>query len=217
MNIEMSRKALGNYLKNLRKSKKVSAAKLGKEIGKSQGYISGVENGTRSFPTNDFIKNYVDTLSNNSIEFNLRIDEINSLPNVTVDIDKQKVDENYSDTSSDEITDIFKVSAPNVMEHYTSDGIAHDEYYDFPINDLSYHLSDLNNCKYFRKIELDDNDKEYLNNFINSYLVNKMNIQINAMRKRLANGEIAQETHDDYIEGTQNLINKLLDPNELKY
>lgn len=217
MNDEKAKKALGNYLKNLRKSdaNKVSAHALGEKINKSQGYISGVENGNRSFPTIEFVSDYLDALAKNDCAFNRYVDEVNSLPGVNLPIEKREVDE--FDEASNLLRDVFSSSAPNIMEHFDKHGISYEEYYDFPVNDLNYHLTDTDNKKYFRKIELDDEDREYINNFINTYMVNKLKIQKRTVQKRYDNDEIKKETHDLYTEQTQELIDKLLDPDDLRY
>ena len=193
----------------------MSAEALGGLIGKSQGYISGVENGTRSFPTIEFVKDYVDAIAKNDWEFNRYVDEINHLPGVSLPIKKREVDE--SNGKNNTLLNAFRSSAPNIMEHFNKHGVSHEEYYDFPINDLNYHLMDTANKKYFRKVELDDVDREYINDFINNYLINKLKIQNKTVQKRYALDEIKKETADIYIEQTEKLIDDLLDPNKLRY
>jgi len=216
MNDDKAKKALGNYLKNLRKtnSEKMSASELGERISKSQGYISGVENANRSFPTVDFVTDYLDALAKNDWEFNKYISDINSLPGVDLPIEKREVTDFEEDQS---MLAAFSATSPNIMTHFDKQGISYDEYYDFPINDINYHLTDTDNKKYFRKIELDDNDREYIDTFINGYMVNKLKIQIQTIKTRYANGQVDKEVHDRYTKETQELIDKLLDSDGLQY
>ena len=88
--------------------------------------------------------------------------------------------------------------------------------FNFPINDIFHHLSDIENPKYFRKIVIDDDDRIYINDLINNYFIQKINVQINEI-KRLLDREIIDK------EKANNYLNELVDlktiknPNSLKY
>ena len=44
------RSEVGNYLKNIRKNKNITAKALGKNLKYSQSHISGIENGSKKIP-----------------------------------------------------------------------------------------------------------------------------------------------------------------------
>lgn len=213
MSSDMAKKALGHHLKHLRKSKKLSAEQVGKKIKKSQGYISGVENANRSFPTTDFISAYLDAIASNDHEFNKYLDELNSLPGVSLSIEKRDV----QGVDPDSILDALWVSAPNVMKHTEKNGVQYDRYYDFPVNDISFHLTDSDNKKWFRKIELDEDDREYINDFINGYMVRKLQTQLKTIKIRYEKGDVEQATYEQYRDEVNDLIAQLKDSEGLKY
>lgn len=46
----------GTYLKNLRKSKKVTLVELSRMVGVSQGYLSNIETGVRGIPSPELLR-----------------------------------------------------------------------------------------------------------------------------------------------------------------
>lgn len=44
------RSEVGNYLKNIRKNKNITAKALGENLKYSQSHISGIENGSKKIP-----------------------------------------------------------------------------------------------------------------------------------------------------------------------
>lgn len=151
------RKILGNYLKEIRKNKNITAKTLGEKTGYTQGHISGIENGTKTMPNIQFVKKYLNALTENNIEYNKYVEEINDITDGSMIIAK-------IDTRG-------KIqSGVNLIKYPDVNGGIKDDYLNVPINDLNYHLKDNFNYKYYGDYRLTSNDVKNISNIIFQYL-----------------------------------------------
>ncbi|PTK50144.1 XRE family transcriptional regulator [Staphylococcus haemolyticus] len=196
-------KKIGNFLKEKRKEKRITAQKLGKNIGYSQSHISGIENGQKSLPNNKFVQSYLMFIKSNYEEYNQYIDELSDITNGEMqlnkitNITKQKFIEHL-----DKTTLPFEFNYLNVNEEIETD------FYNLRINDLLFHLFDINNEKFYRHIMLTDEDKNNIKMLIDNYFRQKSGIQKNIVEKLNDNkndvGEILKESQK--IENEINIL-----------
>lgn len=161
---------IGNYLKKIRKDKKVSAKTIGDKLGYSQSHISGIENGSKIIPTKNFISKYLKVITDsNFAEINYYLNEINDFTDGKLNL------ATYIDNSTsllnafvnDYETDTSRINTFN-MEKANGDSMK--EFHNYPINDIKFHLTDTNNPKYFNKVILDAEDREHIHRHIENYI-----------------------------------------------
>ncbi|WP_435373634.1 helix-turn-helix transcriptional regulator [Staphylococcus nepalensis] len=169
---ELSSK-IGEKLKEIRKSHKVSAKKIGEVLGYSQSHVSGIENGTKIIPNKKFITNYLKFVTNSNFsEMNFYINNINEIANGEIQI------ATYLDNSTSLLNAFVNdyeddSSQINSLKYEKRNGETEKKHFDFAINDLIFHLTDTDNPKYFNKIKLSANDREHINKYIEDYIVLK--------------------------------------------
>lgn len=169
---ELSSK-IGEKLKEIRKSHKVSAKKIGEVLGYSQSHVSGIENGTKIIPNKKFITNYLKFVTNSNFsEMNFYINNINEIANGEIQI------ATYLDNSTSLLNAFVNdyeddSSQINSLKYEKRNGETEKKHFDFAINDLIFHLIDTDNPKYFNKIKLSANDREHINKYIENYIVLK--------------------------------------------
>ncbi len=210
---------LGSFLRRKREEKGWTTRELGEKIGFSYSYIAGVEKGHKENPSNSFLENYIYAISKNIHEISSIKEKISKGTNGKYypdffNVKKSTVREIEGDKSM--IEAILKESSPNVM-FYEEDGLIIDKYFKLPLNDISFHLTDKYNSKYFRKIKMTDEDRTYIHEMINNYFIRKVQIQKEETLHNKNLGNIPEETADRYINDYETLISKLKNPNELKY
>ncbi|MEB7408034.1 helix-turn-helix domain-containing protein [Mammaliicoccus sciuri] len=220
MNEESIKKELGNCLKNIRKNKKISAKSLGDSIGYSQSHISGIENGIKTMPTESFIRNYLLGITKNTEELSNYYSKISEITKNKINLDgvtylksgEHSPEEilNLSDNLMDKIKNPFSIveNSKNGRELKS---------FNFPINDIYHHLSDIENPKYYRTLVIDDNDRIYINNLINQYFIQKINVQISEIKYLLDRDIIDREKAEEYLQELSDLKKQLDNPNSLKY
>lgn len=210
---------LGSYLRDLRENKGLTTRELSEAIGYSYSYIAGVEKGHKENPSNAFLEKYIYGVSKNLHEIEI----------IKEDIAKGTNGKFYKDFQNREPTEVEKIekdesllkaftieSSPNVF-FFERNGLVDDKYFNFPINDIAFHLNDKYNAKYFRKLKMSDEDRKYIYNFINDYYIRKVNIQKEEVIHNKKQGNISEETAKRYISDYESLIKKLENPNDLKY
>ncbi|MBO1220466.1 helix-turn-helix domain-containing protein [Staphylococcus nepalensis] len=164
---------IGKKLKEIRKSHKVSAKKIGEVLGYSQSHVSGIENGTKIIPNKKFITNYLKFVTNSNFsEMNFYINNINEIANGEIQI------ATYLDNSTSLLNAFVNdyeddSSQINSLKYEKRNGETEKKHFDFAINDLIFHLTDTDNPKYFNKIKLSANDREHINKYIEDYIVLK--------------------------------------------
>ncbi len=166
------KKELGRFLKSIRKQKGKTASEISKNMQYSQGHISGIENGVKSFPSNKLIESYLMNIKDTNEEYNFYVDEISKLTKGVVKLNKVS---NVTDTM--EIIDRM-MDAPYSREFVSFDDNNEKNFiiFDVKINDLYFHLQDINNFKFYKGIRLTDNDKSNINKILNNYFENKSTI-----------------------------------------
>lgn len=200
----MSPTNLGSYLKTIRESKNVTVRKLAELINFSPTYISSVENNKKKNPSQKFLEAYIYGLAET-------IEEIHEIKKTVNSLSENK----YFD--DDSLLDAFlQGNAPNIM-NVNNGSITTDERFEFPVNDISFHLNDKYNFKYFRKVRMTDQDREYIHNFINEYFIRKIEIKRDEVGYQKQNNSIDEEVAVKHLNDYNNLIEKLKDPNNLKY
>lgn len=206
---------IGNYLKQLRISKKISAKKISEKTSYSPGHISGVETGKKGIPSVKFIEKYVKELSSNEDEYNNYLLEIESLSD-------NELDFNLNSHLTSENNSLISTFIPGdnpyrmVVKSPNSSLLAV-ENSDAPINDLYFHLNDFHNPKYFRRIKLNEDDKDYINDLIQNYIIRKLQIQIKETEYHYNNKQIDEDTYDMHTNELNTLIEKINNPTELSY
>lgn len=210
---------LGTYLRDLRENKGLTTRELSEAIGYSYSYIAGVEKGHKENPSNAFLENYIYGVSKN----------LHEITNIKEDIAKGTNGKFYKDFQNRKATEVKKIekdesllkaflseSSPNVF-FFEQNGLVADKYFNFPINDIAFHLNDKYNSKYFRKLRMTDEDREYIYDFINNYYIRKVKIQKEEVIHNQNQGNITDEMAERYIEDYNTLIKRLENPNDLKY
>lgn len=192
---ELSSK-IAEELKNARKEYKVSAQKIGDVLGYSQSHISGIENGTKIIPNKNFITNYLKFITNSNFsKMNFYINKINEIANGEIEI-ATYIDENTS------ILDAFTYdfesdsSQINSLKYEKRNGEDVREPFDFPINDLMFHLTDSENPKYYNKIKLNTSDREHINKYIEDYIVLKYKIHLAQLNDLYNKHKINEESYN---------------------
>ncbi|MGW9919270.1 helix-turn-helix domain-containing protein [Staphylococcus hominis] len=201
----MNSSSLGSLLKGLREAKKLTVRELSELINFSYTYISSVENDKKSNPSQRFLESYIYGLAKNSEEIRDIKNKVNNLTNGK-----------YFKENNSIIDAFLSANAPNVM-NIRNGNITTDKTFTFPINDIGFHLNDKYNSKYFRKLKLTDDDRKYIYDFINDYFIRKVQLQKREVEHQLELNSIKENVANKHIEEYEELINKLQDPNGLKY
>ncbi|OOV37041.1 hypothetical protein BS756_08910 [Staphylococcus sp. MB371] len=177
----MNEITLGEYLRKLRNEKKLTTRDLGENIDYSYSYIASVEKGRRK-PSKDFLEKYIYAISKNNEELTEVKSVISSITNGEFYKDfEQKKSLNNDDSMIAAFTNDNNV---NTM-YVTEDNFITDKTYNFPINDISYHLKDKYNAKYFKDVKLTDDDRSYINDLIKTHLLEKYKHELNLLKSRL--------------------------------
>jgi len=205
---------IGNLLKKARINSKKTTREVATNLGYSQGHVSGIENGNRKIPSVNYIIDSLNYLTNSYDEYSFYVDEINKINRDKIQISKRE--ENTDDQQT--LFGPFEINdSPNVFKYTDYDGFTFTRVEEFPINDFKFHLNDVMNNKYYRKLPLNDYDIKYIDNMINQYLINKyeiMSLQLDDFHNHNAIDEKLYKNHKNNF---KEYIEKLKNPNELKY
>lgn len=207
---------LGKFLKKLRNNKKKTTREVAEFLSYSQGHISGIENGKRGIPSETYIEDVITFLSDTFEEYNFNIDQLKEVTNDKIQLLKSDVNEKIKNNSMlESFTD--NNEAPNIMYMENNLGLKENTFFSIPINDLNFHLNDISNSKYYRKLKLTDIDRKHINDYINNYLINKIRIQLENVQNLYKQNLLNKQTHSKYSKELKELIEKLENPNDLKY
>lgn len=169
MKNDVLKSQIGGYLKGVRKNKGITANQLGDKIQYSQSHISGVENARKTMPTFKFIEDYLTGISESNTEYNTYIKQLNEITDGAINLDTIEIDD-YSDENLSGLA--------HNLSWKDGQGVEHKEYFDKPINDLDFHLKDINNSKLFGLNVLEMQDRTLIHNFIYDYLNEKHRVQL---------------------------------------
>ncbi|PKE63763.1 helix-turn-helix domain-containing protein [Macrococcoides caseolyticum] len=148
---------LGKFLKSKRQLNKISAQRVADHIGLSQSQISAIENGQKKTPNLKFVKDYLAFISKDTFEYNEFVDELNNLAGDKMHLAKVDIDGKIQ-------------KEVNKFKYLDKENREKNEYYDFPINDLVFHLTEKNNNKFFGSYRLTAHEKEHLIEYIYMFL-----------------------------------------------
>lgn len=162
---------IGEFLKNLRRNKHITASEVGKNIDYSQGYISAIENGLKKLPSDKFFEQYLNAISDSKTEYKKYTEMLYGVSNHSIDL--------RDDSIEDDFQIEFNSNTKNDIVWFEANGDIKTNYFTFPVNDLNYHLNDNHNIKYFNNFELNEHDRIYISNVINSYLETKYRNMVN--------------------------------------
>ena len=200
----MSSMNLGSYLKSVREEKNVTVRSLAELIKFSPTYISSVENNKKKNPSQKFLEAYIYGLA----------ETIEDIREIKKNVNSLSENKYFNDES---LIDAFlQGNAPNIM-NVNKGSITTDERFDFPVNDISFHLNDKYNFKYFRKIRMSDQDREYIYNFINEYFIRKLEIKKDEVSYQNQNDSINEVVAEKHLNDYNNLMKRLKNPNDLNY
>ncbi|GAA0455400.1 helix-turn-helix transcriptional regulator [Alkalibacillus silvisoli] len=157
----MELNSLGDYLYQYRAKNKLSVQNLHEITGVSQPYLSQIESGGKT-PSRKVVDRIARGISNND---GIDIKEIhNKLLRLA----------GYSEINYvDSFFDLLDTPSLNRFNIKSDDGIIAQTAYDFPVNDLYFHLTDEHNTKMFKTVKLDDDDRKFIEEMIKAYLINK--------------------------------------------
>ena len=170
----MNELSLGEYLRDLRKKKNKTTRDIGEVIGYSYSYVASIETGRRK-PKEEIIEKYIYALSNNSDELLEIKKDISNITNG--EYYKQYYDANIVKSDESMIEAMTNNNKVNSM-YNTENSLITEKIYNFPINDISFHLSDKYNNKFFKNIKLSDDDRNYMNTIFCNHLKQKYDTKL---------------------------------------
>lgn len=193
---------VSQYLKEKRMEKGFSANKVAKVIGVSQGHLSGIENGRKNIPNEKFIEKYLQVISSNSKEYNAHVYLINKKS-----MGKYKLGHNVTTDSM-----ISAFSDEEVADRHTfhnKEGDLVERGFEFPINDLNYHLSNEHNAVFYKNEKLTDNQVSDIEKLIKEYLVNSYEVRENTLRDLNKEGLIDDKILDEEVKTITRKIKRI--------
>lgn len=202
---------LGSFLKSIRNDYDITTRKLGEKMGYSHSYISSVENGAKKSPSQDFIENYLLSLTNKNIsDVNFFIEKINELSNGTYMYQTIKINDinKMLSEASKRFSDVHLFNY-TIKRKNADKAVTKEAYLEVPINDLNYHLNDISNEKFFRSVPIDTYEMTQINTMINNYLYNIYNTQSLTLKTLLYEGKIDEEVYNEEIEVIGDYLSKL--------
>lgn len=181
----------GEILKNHRNSLNLSVNKLSKLSNVSVGYISKIENGKRNFPSirtlflllvgfkNSKLSNQTRSIKDIDKEIKDILSEFICAEDSEIDIKELENIYNdfntfYEDLNNDDNVENEKNRKVSVFVFEENENKIQDTNLKEPINDLSFHLNDNLNEKFFNGVLLNEYDKITIKEIINSLLINKI-------------------------------------------
>lgn len=163
--IVMKEDNFGDFIYNYRTKHKFTFQNLHEITGVSQPYLSQLENGTKN-PSRKVVDRIAKGIANND---NIEISQIhNTLLRLA----------GYSEIKyTDSLFEAFGNKSTLNGFNQSKEGLTAHSNYDFPINDLYFHLTDSLNKKMFKTVTLSDYDTEYITKMIEVYLLHKLENQ----------------------------------------
>ena len=177
----MNEFSLGGYLRKLRKEKNKTTRDIGEVIGYSYSYVASIETGRRK-PNEEILEKYIYALSSNSDELIKKKKDISNITNG----EYYKKYHGANVIKSDESMIEAMTNNNKVNSMYTSENsLITEKLYNFPINDISFHLTDKYNNKFFKNVKLSDEDRNYMNNIFYNHLKQKYDYKLIDVTNRI--------------------------------
>lgn len=144
--------SFGEHVKKIRSQKGLSMRELERRSGLSQSYISQLEKGIQQNPKSETIQ---------KLAIGLNTDYKDLLKEAGF---------------VDSFFELFNLGKPTLNGFIEEKNglLTSAKNYDFPINDIFFHLSDKNNKKMYKTIILSDTDREEIRALIENYLIRKL-------------------------------------------
>ncbi|MCG7419649.1 transcriptional regulator [Macrococcus epidermidis] len=202
---------IGSFLKRIRNEYGITTTELSNLTGYSQSHISGMENGKKTFPSEKFIEGYLRGIVDSEKDLNNYLQLIEN-------IKTGGTEEEYKEETS--LFDAFEIkNSPFDMIEILNDGKtkAHRTMH-VPINDISFVLNDFLNPKYFRKLPIDNHDRQYIEETIKLYLIQKYTLKVTDLEKYIEENPLTNPNDlIDTISKYKMIISDLEKSNPLKY
>ena len=193
---------IGKFLKSIRVSKNKTEKQLGDKTEYSQSHISGIENGKKTMPSKQFIESYLMYLMDNHEEYNYYVDKINSISKGEIQLNK------IVEFDSKKFFNSLNVMAlPYQFNFYDHNDEKQVYIFQVPINDIHFHLSDINNLKFYKSIKVTEKDKKNIEELIDLYFKNKANI-FREIRNELTHKDIDINDLEKSFSALENKLNK---------
>lgn len=188
------------YLKEKRMNKKITANAVAKKLSMSQGHVSGIENKLKNVPNERFIEKYIQAISNDVEEYKKFSEEI-------------FIKSNGRHILSDEVKEEFMgskfINKDNRHAFFNKDGELVENGFDFPINDLEYHLTNDNNSLFYKGEKLSDDDKTNIQKLVKDYLVNFEVVKEKTLHDLNADGIISDKQLNDELFKIKGKVRKI--------
>ena len=188
------------YLKEKRMNKKITANAVAKKLSMSQGHVSGIENKLKNVPNERFIEKYIQAISNDVEEYKKFSEEI-------------FIKSNGRHILSDEVKEEFMgskfINKDNRHAFFNKDGELVENGFDFPINDLEYHLTNENNSLFYKGEKLSDDDKMNIQKLVKDYLVNFEIAKEKTLHDLNADGIISDKQLNDELFKIKGKVRKI--------
>ena len=188
------------YLKENRMNKKITANAVAKKLSMSQGHVSGIENKLKNVPNERFIEKYIQAISNDVEEYKKFSEEI-------------FIKSNGRHILSDEVKEEFMgskfINKDNRHAFFNKDGELVENGFDFPINDLEYHLTNENNSLFYKGEKLSDDDKMNIQKLVKDYLVNFEIAKEKTLHDLNADGIISDKQLNDELFKIKGKVRKI--------
>lgn len=193
---------LGGILKALRNSANITTRALAKKTGYSHSYISSVENGVKLSPSDEFVQKYLLSVNDKNADMaNYYINLINKTSNGLYTFNllpsAKPVEFDEMTNESTKVSENF--SNMHVFSNYKN-GKSKEIIFEEPINDIYFHLNEIDNMKYFRGIELSTDEMEDITEMINNYLTTIYRTQLLQTYYLFLEGLIPKEQLQKYLD-----------------
>lgn len=202
---------LGGILKALRNSANITIRALAKKIGYSHSYISSVENGVKLSPSDEFVQKYLLGVNDKNADvanyyLNLINKTSNGLYNFNLLPSAKPVELEEMTNESIKVSEDF--SNIHVFSNYKN-GKSREIIFEEPINDIYFHLNEMDNMKYFRGIELSTDETQDITEMINNYLTTIYRTQLLQTYYLFLEGLIPKEQLQKYLDMNNEKLNLL--------
>lgn len=206
---------IGDYLRKIRLHKNIKLRRFADTIGYSHGHISSIENGKKGLPTYDFLDTYLEKLSDSYEEYNFHVNKIAELSNNQIQletipiVDAEKANRSLrkgylTDNEKKFINNLNLIAEPFELTYFDNNE-KKTLYLSIPLNDLSFHLKDTNNNKFYKRNLLSETDRKNIEIILDDYFRTKINIQ----KETRNNYEYSKEEVKDWDNTQEDFLNKL--------
>lgn len=156
---------VGRFVSSTRYDKGISLEELSKKTEISIEKLNGVETGHTELEKKEIYK-----IANALVDDSNEIEEVSEKLLRLAGYTDEESEINYVDSLLEAFNQQPSLNRFNVE---SDEGIIAQGSYDFPVNDLFFHLTDEHNYKMFKTVKLDEEDRNYIEKMIRIYLIIK--------------------------------------------